>query len=417
MGGKINSYPEDQIINPKDSVIGSDYSSKKTWNYPLGRVIYELGGGFFEPVNTSYTFASSSNSNGNDETVLGYFTLDNDDLSLTSQVLLNPSSSNGKDNSNAFTLIDNGLVDNDFVLKIENAADGNEFYYFNIDNITNNTTYSTLDVTSKSSTISGALNNEVLYKVQIQISTDKSLQQSIDTINVDLSSKADLVGGYVTPIQLDKTDALDVNDSNKISTAKASYELKQLVDIAQGNAVNALNQLITVNEELNAIGQPFIPKGAWDASGSLLPANTKVGWTYRITVAGTIDGRDLEIGDTITSLVDNASVDDITEWLVTDNTEQTQTADTVPFTTTSDLSATNSRDAIEEVYQIAQDASINYQTTTYANLASTSGATRLSTEYWNVTDADTDTGITYGKIRFIAETEFIQESTGNHYTI
>ncbi|MCB0743119.1 MAG: hypothetical protein KDC67_04385, partial [Ignavibacteriae bacterium] len=122
-----------------------------------------------------------------------------------------------------------------------------------IDNITNNTTYFTLDVTSKSSVISGTLSDEVLYKIQIQISTDKSLQQNIDTINVDLSTKADLVGGYVTPAQLDKTDALDVDDSTKIATAKAAYNLKQLVDVAQGNTVVALDQILNINGEITTL--------------------------------------------------------------------------------------------------------------------------------------------------------------------
>lgn len=58
-----------------------------------------------------------------------------------------------------------------------------------------------------------------------------------------------------------------------------------------------------------ALGGPMVFQGNWDASAGSFPGtvNRKKGWTYIVTVAGTVDGQPFEVNDRLVALVDNAS--------------------------------------------------------------------------------------------------------------
>jgi hypothetical protein len=58
-----------------------------------------------------------------------------------------------------------------------------------------------------------------------------------------------------------------------------------------------------------ALGGPLVFQGAWDASAGTFPGtvNRKKGWTYVVTVGGTVGGQLFEVNDRLVALVDNAS--------------------------------------------------------------------------------------------------------------
>lgn len=67
----------------------------------------------------------------------------------------------------------------------------------------------------------------------------------------------------------------------------------------------------------------------------------------------------------------------------------------------------------ETITEIVQKVGgIGYLDITMLDLESETGANRLSQEYYNITN-----GIITGKVRFLTETQFKQDSTGNIYSM
>jgi len=66
-------------------------------------------------------------------------------------------------------------------------------------------------------------------------------------------------------------------------------------------------------------------KGAWDASAGTFPGSgsAQAGWTYVVSVAGTVDGVDFSVDDRILAITDNASTSTYTgQWLKQDYTDK-----------------------------------------------------------------------------------------------
>jgi len=96
------------------------------------------------------------------------------------------------------------------------------------------------------------------------------------------------------------SSALDSDSEETVASSKAAKDLKDQIDSLTGGVVY---------------------KGTFDASGDKLPSDVKTGWLYKISVAGTIDGLEMAVGDSIYA---NKDVDGDTagaDWNKTDNTE------------------------------------------------------------------------------------------------
>ena len=101
---------------------------------------------------------------------------------------------------------------------------------------------------------------------------------------------------------IDTDSTLAANSDTVLATQKA---VKAYVDAASG-----------------AVSGALVFKGAFDASTGSFPANANKGYYYKVTVAGTIDGAEFNIGDTLFAEIDTAATDTYTgNWFLIDNTE------------------------------------------------------------------------------------------------
>ena len=75
-------------------------------------------------------------------------------------------------------------------------------------------------------------------------------------------------------------------------------------------------------DKLNGLDTAVILKGNWDASVGTFPSSTEAGWSYIVSVAGTVDGQVFSIGDRLISILDGASTTVYTgNWIKADYTD------------------------------------------------------------------------------------------------
>jgi hypothetical protein len=93
-----------------------------------------------------------------------------------------------------------------------------------------------------------------------------------------------------------------------------------------------------LQDQIDALDQAVILKGSWDASSGSFPGGgvAQAGWKYIVTVSGTVDSIDFQVGDSIIAITDNASTTTYSgNWIKIDNTEANQNLQSV-----TDLGAT-----------------------------------------------------------------------------
>jgi len=98
-----------------------------------------------------------------------------------------------------------------------------------------------------------------------------------------------------------------------LSTSASSSQL------ARADAVKTY-----VDNTINGLAGGLIFKGGWDASGGSFPGSgsAEKGWYYKVTISGTVDSVDFQVGDTLFAEVDNASTTTYAgNWFKVDNTE------------------------------------------------------------------------------------------------
>jgi len=157
--------------------------------------------------------------------------------------------------------------------------------------------------------------------IKRRIATVKGLQDELD---LRVHRENDVVTDIST------VDGSEAYDDKYIgaNTAKSELDTKILKDninsaldsdseetVASSLAVKTLKDII------DGLSGGLVYKGGFDASGDELPSDVTQGWLYKITVAGTIDGLEMEVNDTIFA---NKTVDGATageDWDKIDNTE------------------------------------------------------------------------------------------------
>jgi len=107
---------------------------------------------------------------------------------------------------------------------------------------------------------------------------------------------------------------IDFDATGNLSSLNVQDALFELQD-----DVNSINGI------LDTITSPVLLKGSWDASIGTFPGGGTAitGWTYIITVAGTVDGVQFSINDRILAITDDASTTTyVGNWLKLDYTDQ-----------------------------------------------------------------------------------------------
>lgn len=152
---------------------------------------------------------------------------------------------------------------------------------------------------------------------------------------------------YVTDAEkvvIGNTSGTNTGD-NAVNSTYASAKTKtdfititQNVDLdtieTNSNASKVKTDLITVTQpvdldaietRVNDLDASVILKGGWDASAGTFPASgtAQAGWSYIVTVAGTVDGISFALNDRIVAVLDNASTSTYaSNWLKLDYTDQ-----------------------------------------------------------------------------------------------
>jgi len=140
-----------------------------------------------------------------------------------------------------------------------------------------------------------ALTGDIVGTDDTQTITNKTIDVAQNTVsNIDLTHFASTV--------IDTDGTLAANSDTKLATQKA---IKTYVDNAQA-----------------AVSGALLFKGEWDPSTGSFPSGADLGFYYKVSGAGTVDGVDFAVGDTIFSVTDSASTTTYADnWFKIDNTE------------------------------------------------------------------------------------------------
>lgn len=151
---------------------------------------------------------------------------------------------------------------------------------------------------------------------------------SIDETKLDASVNAslDLADSAVQPATLtgyfnkstDDTDDITVGSTNKFATAAEKTKLGH-ISVTQAVDLDALETAVA------ALDQATVLKGTWDASAGTFPGSgsAQAGWSYIVSVAGTVDGTAFALNDRIIAITDNASTTTFaSNWFKADYTDQ-----------------------------------------------------------------------------------------------
>jgi len=110
--------------------------------------------------------------------------------------------------------------------------------------------------------------------------------------------------------------------------------------------------LDAIETRVNELDASVVLKGSWDASSGSFPASTEAGWSYVVSVDGTVDGVEFKTGDRLLSLVDSASTSTYAaNWLKLDYTDRVNTVNGQTGTVvldTSDVDATTNRNYVTD---------------------------------------------------------------------
>lgn len=120
--------------------------------------------------------------------------------------------------------------------------------------------------------------------------------------NADVTDAANVAAAGAFMKATDDTDDIIEGATNKFATAT---EKAKLANITISQAVD----LDAIESRVNELDAAVILKGSWDASAGTFPGSgvAQAGWSYVVSVSGTVDGVQFVAGDRIIALTDNAS--------------------------------------------------------------------------------------------------------------
>lgn len=156
----------------------------------------------------------------------------------------------------------------------------------------------------------GATNKVFSATEKTKLAGIEALADVTDAVNVAAA------GAFMKAV--DDTDDITVGAVNKFATAAEKTKLSNIT-ITQAVDLDA------IETRVNELDASVILKGVWDASAGTFPGGgvAQAGWSYIVSVAGTVDGVVFALNDRIIAIVDNAS--DTTfaaNWFKADYTDQ-----------------------------------------------------------------------------------------------
>lgn len=147
--------------------------------------------------------------------------------------------------------------------------------------------------------------------------TGDMLKATYDTDNDGVVDNSEQLNGQAPSYYL-STDNHTNGTTNKVFTATEKTKLGNIT-ITQAVDLDALETTVA------ALDQATILKGSWDASAGTFPGGgaAQAGWSYIVSVAGTVDSVSFAVNDRIIAILDNASTTTFaSNWFKADYTDQ-----------------------------------------------------------------------------------------------
>ena len=171
--------------------------------------------------------------------------------------------------------------------------------------------------------ITGATKTKITYdsKGLVTAGADATTADIADSTNKRYVTDADLTtlsntSGTNTGDQV--ASGVAVTPSGNLSssnTQSALYELQGDID--------------TINSSLGGLTDAVVLKGTWDASTGSFPSSADAGFSYIVSVAGTVDGVSFAVNDRLLAIVDSASTTTYaSNWHKLDYTDQVLSVNT-----------------------------------------------------------------------------------------
>lgn len=173
---------------------------------------------------------------------------------------------------------------------------------------------------------------------------------SIKDLSPALGSKvntADIIndvvsGGTTVPLSAEQGKVLKEETDTKIATADIIDDL-----VTGGTAVPlSAEQGVALKALIDAMSNGLAYKGLFDASAGVWPSDSSQGDFYKVSVAGVINGVDLNPGDMLISNKDVTGASAAADWDVIDNTESADILRWGDVSTAIDLGGAGASDTI-----------------------------------------------------------------------
>ena len=168
--------------------------------------------------------------------------------------------------------------------------------------------------------------------------------RSINTLQTELDARLHKVDDIVTDFSLvDGTATYDVKwvSANALRTKfNSKVDTSSIVDdLTTGGTTVPLSaeQGKALKLLIDGMSSGLIYRGIFDASGSVLPADSKKGDFYKVSVAGTVLGLELAVGDMIIANNDVVGDTAAEDWDKIDNTEAADILSTSNISTDPDF--------------------------------------------------------------------------------
>lgn len=134
----------------------------------------------------------------------------------------------------------------------------------------------------------------------------------------DVTDAANVAAAGAFMKSVDDTDDITEGATNKFATAAEKTKLSYIT-------VTQAVDLDAIESRVNDLDASVILKGTWDASSGSFPGGgtAQAGWSYIVSVGGTVDGQVFNANDRLIAILDNASTSTFaSNWFKADYTDQ-----------------------------------------------------------------------------------------------
>lgn len=132
-----------------------------------------------------------------------------------------------------------------------------------------------------------------------------------------------VIGTDVQAYDADLTTIAAAGNGSVLAATTASFTTAQSTKLGYISVTQAVD-LDDIESRVALLDTAVVLKGSWDASAGTFPGSgvAQAGWTYIVSVAGTVDSISFAVGDRILAILDNASTSTFaSNWFTQDYTD------------------------------------------------------------------------------------------------